>query len=70
MELVNVDQGRFWGGDLSLEHQLTTTVAHSHSLGVVMGEVQDGASITPSRRRLAAAGAASPGAAVEQKVVG
>ena len=50
MELVNVDQGRFWGGDLSLEHQLTTTVAHSHSLGVVMGEVQDGASITPSRR--------------------
>ena len=50
MELVNVDQGRFWGGDLSLEHQLTTTVAHSHSLGLVMGEVQDGASITPSRR--------------------
>ncbi len=48
--LVNVDQGRFWGGDLGVQHQVTAAIAHSHHVGWVLGEVEDQGSVTPSRR--------------------
>ena len=50
VSLTNLDQGRFYGADLGLEHQLTPSIVHGHQLGLVLAEVEDQGSVHASRR--------------------
>jgi outer membrane receptor protein involved in Fe transport len=50
IRLANVDQGRFFGGDLGIQHKINDTLSQGHQLGVVIGEIEDQGRVHVSRR--------------------